>query len=154
MLGGVLAELGKLEEAEELLRRATAVQREVLGQPHLGACLAETRRDLEPITNPGAASYPRDSDCTTSSAAFGALSRAGAAVETTKHSVDGLLKRPALPCSMEPCPIANMDNFNRAFLAVCHAHNPGAPCVYCGRDYEWHVREGVFGLKLDVTSRS
>ena len=34
VLAGVLAELGMLEEAEELLRRATAVQREVLGQPH------------------------------------------------------------------------------------------------------------------------
>ena len=47
----------------------------------------------------------------------------------------------------EPCPIATMDAFSREFLAACHAHNPGAPCmyVYCGRDYEWHVREGVYG---------
>lgn len=45
-----------------------------------------------------------------------------------------------------PCPIATMDALAREFLAACHAHNPGAPClyVYCGRDYGWHVREGVY----------
>ena len=44
----------------------------------------------------------------------------------------------------QQCPVATMDSFSREFLAGCHAHNPGAPCVYCGRDYEWHVWEEVY----------
>ncbi len=52
---------------------------------------------------------------------------------------------------MEHCPVANMDEFSREFIGLCHAHNPSAPCmyVYCGRNFEWHVREGVYnGLLL------
>lgn len=53
-----------------------------------------------------------------------------------------------------PCPIATMDAFGREFLAGCHAEAheravqaglESSPCAYCGRDYEWHVREGVYG---------
>ena len=54
-----------------------------------------------------------------------------------------------------PCPIATMDAFGREFLAGCHAEaqeravqvgRDSSPCMYvnCGRDYEWHVREGVY----------
>ena len=36
-----------------------------------------------------------------------------------------------------------MDEFSREFIALCH-QGSNAPCMYCGRDYEWHVREGVY----------
>ena len=48
--------------------------------------------------------------------------------------------------------MAGMDAFNREFLAACHAEaqkraveagRESVPCKYCGRDYEWHVREGA-----------
>ena len=42
----------------------------------------------------------------------------------------------------------------REFLAQCHAEahyrsvkaeqQPPVPCLHCGRDYPWHVREGVY----------
>jgi len=46
-----------------------------------------------------------------------------------------------------------MDPFAREFLAKCHAEahhrsvkagEPPVPCVHCGRDYPWHVLEGVY----------
>ncbi len=52
-----------------------------------------------------------------------------------------------------PCPVARMDPVAREFLAQCHAeaHHrsvlagvPPVPCLHCGRDYPWHVREGVY----------
>ena len=52
-----------------------------------------------------------------------------------------------------PCPIATMDAHSREFLAPCHAEaheravqvgRESSPCAYCGRDYEWHVREVVY----------
>ena len=58
----------------------------------------------------------------------------------------------------EPCPIATMDAFAREFLAACHteareravqAGRASVACKYCGRDYQWHVREGVCWLYED-----
>ena len=49
---------------------------------------------------------------------------------------------------MEPCPVATMDSFSRTFLARCHQQS-SAPCMYCGRDYEWHVREGAYWENQD-----
>ena len=55
----------------------------------------------------------------------------------------------------EPFPIATMDAFGREFLAGCHAEAheravgaglESSPCPYCWRDYEWHVREGVYSI--------
>ncbi len=56
--------------------------------------------------------------------------------------------------TQEPsCPVAGMDPFSREFLAKCHAEahhrnvkagHPSMPCIHCGRDYPWHVREGVY----------
>ena len=45
----------------------------------------------------------------------------------------------------ELCPVTAMDSFSREFIALCHQQS-NAPCMYvtCGRDYEWHVREGVY----------
>ena len=43
----------------------------------------------------------------------------------------------------EPCPVTAMDSFSREFIALCHQQS-NAACMYCGRDYEWHVREGVY----------
>ncbi len=52
----------------------------------------------------------------------------------------------------EPFPIATMDVLAREFLAQCHAEahhrsvkaGPPVPCLHCGRDYPWHVLEGVY----------
>jgi hypothetical protein len=46
----------------------------------------------------------------------------------------------------QPFPVAAMDSFSREFLALCHAHNPAAPCMYlyCGRDYQWRVLRGLY----------
>ena len=49
-----------------------------------------------------------------------------------------------------------MDPVAREFLAQCHAeaHHRSVKagvrpvgCLYCGRDYPWHVREGVYWVK-------
>ena len=54
------------------------------------------------------------------------------------------------------CPILRMDPLAREFLAQCHAeaHHRSVKagvrpvgCLYCGRDYPWHVREGVYWVK-------
>ncbi len=54
-----------------------------------------------------------------------------------------------------PRPIATMDAFGREFLAACQGEAQGraveaglesVPCKYCGRDYGWHVREGVYRI--------
>ena len=41
-----------------------------------------------------------------------------------------------------------MVSFEREFLAKCHAEaerrDGSVACKYCGRDYEWHVWEGVY----------
>ena len=51
------------------------------------------------------------------------------------------------------CPVARMDPLAREFLAQCHAEahhrsvkagQPPVPCLHCGRDYPWHVLEGVY----------
>ena len=62
-----------------------------------------------------------------------------------------------------PCPIATMDAFAREFLAGCHAEAhelavqaglESSPCAYCGRGYEWHVREGVYLVERAYTHRA
>ncbi len=49
-----------------------------------------------------------------------------------------------------------MDPLAREFLAQCHteAHHRSVqagqspvPCLHCGRDYPWHVREGVYWVE-------
>lgn len=51
------------------------------------------------------------------------------------------------------CPATRMDPLAREFLAKCHAEahhrsvkagQPPVPCLHCGRDYPWHVLEGVY----------
>ena len=52
-----------------------------------------------------------------------------------------------------PCPVPRMDPLAREFLAQCHAEahhrsvkagQPPVPSRHCGRDYPWHVLEGVY----------
>ena len=61
------------------------------------------------------------------------------------------------------CPVGRMDAVAREFLAQCHAeaHHRSVkakevpvPCLYCGRDYPWHVREGVYWAKTGVDADS
>ncbi|MCH8937447.1 MAG: hypothetical protein IIB90_17160 [Gemmatimonadetes bacterium] len=49
-----------------------------------------------------------------------------------------------------------MDPLAREFLAQCHAEahhrsvkagQPPVPCLHCGRDYPWHVLEGVYWVE-------
>ena len=61
------------------------------------------------------------------------------------------------PLTQEPrCPVATMDPFACECLAQCHAvaHHRSVkagsqpvPCLYCERDYPWHVLEGVYWRK-------
>ena len=55
-----------------------------------------------------------------------------------------------------PRPVLRMDPLAREFLAQCHAEanhrsvkagHPSMPCIHCGRDYPWHVLEGVYWVE-------
>ncbi len=51
------------------------------------------------------------------------------------------------------CEAAFMFPHDRAFVLKLHADahrralargDPSPPCIYCGRDYEWHVEAGTY----------